>query len=249
MSPSTRYELRALPVEITADDACLSGDLTCPTAARGVVLFAHGSGSSRKSPRNRAVAATLEEAGFATLLLDLLTPEEDAREQAGALLRFDVDRLATRLVAAMEWLARDPATGRLPLGIFGASTGSAAALIAAALRPARVEAIVSRGGRPDLADRSLRGVLAPTLLVVGGADLQVLEFNRRAAGRLACTHELAVVAGATHLFEEPGALEQVARLARNWFERYLVEHPALAAPRTGGLGAQGLERSRTDPEC
>jgi alpha-beta hydrolase superfamily lysophospholipase len=199
----------------------LSGDLALPRKVDGLVLFAHGSGSSRKSARNRAVAETLVEAGFATLLLDLLTGAEDQREAAGARLRFDMDVMAARVTGAVEWLGLERATRDLPLGLFGASTGAAAALIAAARQPARVRAVVSRGGRPDLADDDLEEVEAPTLLIVGGADPEVLDLNRMAFDRLRCTRELVVVPGASHLFEEPGALEAVARRARAWFEEHL----------------------------
>lgn len=207
-------------IAIDAGGVRLLGDLTLPREARGVVLFAHGSGSSRRSSRNRAVARTLAEAGLATLLLDLLTAAEDQREQAGARLRFDVDSLARRLCGAIDWLSREPATQMLPLALFGASTGAAAALIAAAQRTAEVRAVVSRGGRPDLAGRSLELVRAPTLLIVGGLDPVVIDLNRQALARLDCVKELVIVPGATHLFEEPGTLERVARLARDWLVRH-----------------------------
>jgi putative phosphoribosyl transferase len=214
----------------------LEGDLRIPADARGVVLFAHGSGSGRHSPRNQLVAATLDQAGFATLLLDLLTAEEEAAEQAGGMLRFDVGLLADRLQAAMDWLRNEPRTRALPLGLFGASTGAAAALLAAAARPDQVGAVVSRGGRPDLAGPALERVRAPTLLIVGGRDPQVLALNRAAQARLGGPVELVVVPGATHLFEEPGALEQVARLARDWFARWLTpdREPASPGRPTGG---------------
>jgi putative phosphoribosyl transferase len=202
-------------------DLLLDGELALPARALGVVAFAHGSGSSRLSPRNRSVARALNEAGFATLLLDLLTPAEEL--DRGNV--FDVELLAARLDAARAWLAgRDDLTG-LALAYFGASTGAAAALTAAAERPAEVAAVISRGGRPDLA-RDLGAVRAPTLLIVGGADSQVVELNRQARERLRCVNELALVPGATHLFEEPGALEQVADLAIEWLRRHL---PAPAA--------------------
>lgn len=196
----------------------LSGDLAFPeAAARGIVAFAHGSGSSRLSPRNRAVARALNDAGFATLLFDLLTPVEEVNRRNV----FDVALLTSRLVAASSWLRERQDLGGLPLGYFGASTGAAAALSAAALLGDRVSAVVCRGGRPDLA-RGLSAVSAPTLLIVGGADEQVLDLNRHAQRELHCASELAVVAGATHLFEEPGALEQVASLASGWFESHLA---------------------------
>jgi putative phosphoribosyl transferase len=216
-------------VSVPAGAVRLAGDLAVPAGARGVVLFAHGSGSGRHSPRNRQVAAALGRAGLATLLLDLLTEEEEAVDRDRAELRFDIALLAGRLVAAMDWLAEDPRTQPLPIGLFGASTGAAAALVAAAERPQRVAAVVSRGGRPDLAGPSLGLVRAPTLLVVGGRDRVVLELNRSAAEQLGAEHRLEVVPGATHLFEEPGALERVAALAADWFLRWL-------APRTSHNG-------------
>lgn len=203
----------------------LAGDLEVPAAAAGVVLFAHGSGSSRHSPRNRQVAAALRRAGLATLLLDLLTAEEEELDRATAELRFDVAMLAERLVAAVDRLLAEAATAGLPVGAFGASTGAGAALVAAAERPEAVAAVVSRGGRPDLAGAALAGVRAPTLLVVGGRDPQVLDLNRAALARLPASSRLEVVPGATHLFEEPGALDQVARLAAAWFTRHLPTGP------------------------
>ena len=196
----------------------LSGQLTIPRRARGIVLFAHGSGSSRLSPRNRAVASALNDACFATLLFDLLTPSEEI-DRANV---FDIPLLASRLVAASAWLAERDDVAGLPLAYFGASTGAAAALTAAADLGEHVRAVISRGGRPDLG-RDLGAVRAPTLLIVGGADYQVLELNRDAQAHLRCPNELAVVPGATHLFEEPGALEQVSRLAIDWLERHLVQ--------------------------
>jgi putative phosphoribosyl transferase len=190
-----------------------------------VVLFAHGSGSSRHSPRNRWVAAALHRAGLATLLLDLLTAAEEERDRATAELRFDVGMLAGRLVAAVDWLLADAATARLPVGAFGASTGAGAALVAAVERPQAVAAVVSRGGRPDLAGAALARVRAPTLLVVGGRDPRVLDLNRAALAELPPSSRLEVVPGATHLFEEPGALDQVASLAAAWFTRHLAGRP------------------------
>jgi len=209
------------PVRIEAGAVVLEGDLRLPHDARGVVLFAHGSGSSRHSPRNRRVAELLNEAKLATLLLDLLTRAEEAIDARTAQLRFDIEFLAQRLIAATDWLTEEPATRSLRIGYFGASTGAAAALVAAAERPAVVGAVVSRGGRPDLAGRALARVRAPTLLIVGGRDVLVVELNHRALAVLRCEKEIVVVPGATHLFEEPGALEEVARLAREWFERHL----------------------------
>lgn len=210
--------VREVTIEV-APGLLLSGDLTMPSGAprRGVVAFAHGSGSSRLSPRNRQVARALNEAGFATLLLDLLTPREEI-DRANV---FDIRLLAQRLVAATYWLRRQPETSQLALGYFGASTGSAAALLAAAELSAGVGAVVSRGGRPDLAQERLAEVAAPVLLIVGGADEAVLELNRRAQRQLRCENELIVVPGATHLFEEPGALDRVARHAIDWFTRHL----------------------------
>jgi dienelactone hydrolase len=201
----------------------LEGDLSLPKGARGVVLFAHGSGSSRHSPRNRQVARLLNEAKLATLLVDLLTPHEEAIDLQTAHLRFDIPLLAKRLVDATDWLARHPDTRPLRFGYFGASTGAAAALVAAAERPQQIDAVVSRGGRPDLAGPALERVRAPTLLIVGGEDHPVIEMNQAALAQLRCERRLVIIPGATHLFEEPGALAEVARLAREWFERYL-EH-------------------------
>jgi len=200
----------------------LEGNLSLPEGARGIVLFAHGSGSSRHSPRNRYVAQILNEAKLATLLVDLLTPDEEAIDLRTAHLRFDIGLLAERLVGVTDWLTQYPDTRELRIGYFGASSGAAAALVAAAQRPDAVDAVVSRGGRPDLAGPALALVRAPTLLIVGGNDFEVVELNRRALALLRCEKRLEIVPGATHLFEEPGALEVVARLAREWFERYLM---------------------------
>ena len=207
----------------------LEGNLAIPPQASGVVMFAHGSGSSRHSPRNRAVARVLREGGLATLLVDLLTPEEEAVDEETAHLRFDIGLLADRLVDATDWLGEMEETRGLAVGYFGASTGGGAALVAAAQRPNAVRAVVSRGGRPDLAGAALARVWAPTLLVVGGNDHVVLDLNRQALARLRSEKRLEVVPGATHLFEEPGALEEVARLARDWFLKFLV--PASTALR------------------
>jgi putative phosphoribosyl transferase len=208
-------------VRIQAGAVTLEGDLQVPDHAVGLGLFAHGSGSSRHSPRNQFVARELQAAGLATLLLDLLTPEEEAVDQHTGHLRFDIALLAERLVAATHWAGVDAATRSLAIGYFGASTGAAAALVAAALEPDKVRAVVSRGGRPDLAGEALPLVRAPTLLIVGGRDLTVLELNRAAMARMRAETRLEIVPGATHLFEEPGALEAVARLARDWFLRHL----------------------------
>jgi len=216
-------------VRVTAGPVTLEGNLDLPEGARGLVLFAHGSGSSRLSPRNRYVARLLNEAKLATLLVDLLTPKEEEVDARTAHLRFDIDFLAERLIEVTDWLTRRPDTRDLRIGYFGASTGAAAALVAAAARPDAVGAIVSRGGRPDLAGRVLALVRAPTLLIVGENDVEVIELNREAFARLKCEKRLVIVPGATHLFEEPGALDQVARLAREWFERYLTPAQARAS--------------------
>ena len=209
------------PTEIPAGQVRLLADVAVSPAARGLVLFAHGSGSGRHSPRNRYVAAELQEAGLATALVDLLTPEEERVDARTAELRFDIDLLAARVTALADWLVGHDPTRGLPVGLFGASTGAAAALVAAVSRPEVVAAVVSRGGRPDLAGDALRSVRQPTLLVVGGNDELVLELNRRAAQALAGESHLEVVPGASHLFAEPGALEEVARLAGDWFVRHL----------------------------
>ncbi len=213
----TSPEARAGAVVIAAQGRKLHGDLRVPADARGVVLFAHGSGSSRHSPRNRYVAEVLQSGGLATLLMDLL--EEDEAEDRDKV--FDVQLLADRLAGAAAWLAAEPSTRALKVGYFGASTGAAAALIAAAEEPSRVAAVVSRGGRPDLAAPWLQKVRAPTLLIVGERDVPVLDWNEDALRLIAAPKELVVVPGATHLFEEPGTLEQAARHARRWFARHL----------------------------
>jgi len=212
-----------LPVEVMVSlgDAALAGSLTVPARAPGIVVFAHGSGSSRFSPRNRAVATTLSEAGLATLLFDLLTADENEIDLRTRELRFDIDLLTERLVGAIDWLGGRAELADLPAGLFGASTGAAAALRAAAARPKAVGAVVSRGGRPDLAGAALPRVEAPTLLIVGGDDGPVITMNQEAAAQMHCEHRLHIVPGATHLFEEPGKLEQVATLACEWFLRHL----------------------------
>jgi putative phosphoribosyl transferase len=214
--------MREEPVEIPVGPEALQGDLVVPAGAAGVVLFAHGSGSSRQSPRNRYVAGVLQRAGLATLLIDLLTLEEEAVDLQTAEHRFNIDLLAERLQEAVDWLVTDPLSKNLRIGFFGASTGAAAALVAASRRPKVVGAIVSRGGRPDLAGSALPRVQAPTLLIVGGEDSGVITLNRQALVSLRSTKRLAIVPGATHLFEEPGALERVADLANQWFLRYLT---------------------------
>jgi putative phosphoribosyl transferase len=207
----------------------LGGNLAVPQGARGAVLFAHGSGSSRFSPRNRFVAEALQQAGLATLLIDLLTPAEEEAERFTRHLRFDIDLLADRLAAAAEWLSHEKETEGLPVGLFGASTGAAAALVTAAREPDRISAVVSRGGRPDLAGDLLSQVRAATLLIVGGADDVVLDLNREALAMLRAEKRLEIVPGATHLFEEPGALDGVAALAARWFAEHLGARRAWSA--------------------
>ena len=201
----------------------IEGDLVVPARAIGLVVFAHGSGSSRFSRRNRFVAQTLEAAGFATLLMDLLTKPEESIDVHTAEYRFDVPRLGHRVVAALDWAAGEPRISTLPVACFGASTGAAAALVAAAERRTQVRAVISRGGRPDLAADALPLVIAPTLLIVGGNDAAVIEMNRAAMRCMRAPVQLEIVPGATHLFEEPGTLERVAQLAVQWCRRYLVE--------------------------
>ena len=220
------------PVEVLIrlrGDVELGGLLTVPDDAKGLVLFVHGSGSSRFSVRNRQVAHFLAEAGFATLLMDLLTPAEEQLDLVTRELRFDIPLLAGRVTGALEWIAREPSTARLPVGLFGSSTGAAAALIAAAERPDQVAAVVSRGGRPDLAGPALARVQAPTLLVVGGSDPVVLQLNREAEKQMPGVTELLTIPGATHLFEEPGALERVSRTAADWFDRHLTRPASYSA--------------------
>ncbi len=215
-----------LPVEVAVElqDARLGGSLAVPEGARGLIAFAHGSGSSRYSSRNRYVAEVLHHAGFATLLFDLLTVNEAEVDVLTRALRFDIALLSQRLSGAVAWLSRRADIGALPIGLFGASTGAAAALQTAAADPVRIAAVVSRGGRPDLAGDALPKVRAPTLLIVGGHDDLVIALNQSAARRMQCVHDIALVPGATHLFEEPGALEQAAALARDWFLRHCAAH-------------------------
>ena len=220
MKPTTKA-IEARSVQVPIERARLEGNLAIPQQACGIVLFAHGSGSSRHSPRNRFVAEKLREWGLATLLIDLLTLEEEAVDVRTARLRFDIDLLADRLAEASDWLAEEPDTRHLPLGYFGASTGGGAALVAAAKRPETVGAVVSRGGRPDLAGPALSKVRAPTLLIVGGNDELVIELNQIALAQLPCLARLEIVPGATHLFEEPGTLDTVASLAGQWFKDHL----------------------------
>jgi putative phosphoribosyl transferase len=213
-------------VRVDLGVAAIDGDLRVPDRAAGLVVFAHGSGSSRFSRRNRAVAGVLEDAGFGTVLLDLLTHAEESIDERTREYRFDVDLLGRRVVGATDWLQARPDLHRLPIALFGASTGAAAVLIAAAARPEFVRAVISRGGRPDLAEDALPRVQAPTLLIVGGRDEPVIEMNREAMDRMEAHAELKIIPAATHLFEEPGALEQVGRLAVAWCRRYLKDEPA-----------------------
>jgi dienelactone hydrolase len=214
-----------MPVRIPAGEAKLEGDLVLVPGARGLVVFAHGSASSRFSPRNRLVASVLERDGFATLLIDLLTPDEEEVDRRTGHVRFNIHMLAQRLTAIVDWLLERPETASLPIGLFGVSTVGGAALVAAADRPHSVMAVVSRGGRPDLAGHALPRVTTPTLLVVGGLDSQVVELNREAMSRLPGIVELEVVPGATHLFDEPGTLAEVAERAAEWFGRFLTAAP------------------------
>lgn len=211
----------ARKITIPAGRVVLHGDLVVPPVPTGLVIFAHGSGSSRKSPRNQAVARELNAGGLATLLADLLTPEEESMDRWTGKLRFDIPFLGLRVVALIDWMEDEKEIAGLPLGLFGASTGAAAALLAAAARPNKVKAVVSRGGRPDLARSALSHVEAATLLIVGGYDDVVVDWNRDVLPMFAGEKELIVIPKATHLFEEPGALEEVARHAREWFERHL----------------------------
>jgi pimeloyl-ACP methyl ester carboxylesterase len=214
--------LEAMLVRVPVGDIRLEGDLAITPESAGLVLFAHGSGSSRHSPRNRFVAHLLEHQGFATLLIDLLTPEEDRIDRMTAKLRFDIPLLAERLAAIVDWLRDNRDTAELRIGLFGASTGAAAALITAADRPHSVGAVVSRGGRPDLAGHALPRVTAPTLLIVGSLDTAVLQLNRAAQAQMRGSAVLEIVEGASHLFEEPGALSEVAELAADWFRKHLA---------------------------
>jgi dienelactone hydrolase len=221
MAKARKHHGLERPVPVEAGPVVLEGILSIPENAVGIVLFAHGSGSSRHSPRNRFVAQMLREGGLATLLIDLLSEDEEAIDMHTEHLRFDIGLLAERLVGATDWLLANSDTHNLPLGYFGASTGAGAALVAAAERPDIVGALVSRGGRPDLAGPALRHVQAPTLLIVGGDDAPVIGLNQEALAHLRVEKRLEIVSGASHLFEEPGALERVAELARVWFQRHL----------------------------
>lgn len=208
-------------VHVTAGKVTLDGNLLLPEEARGIIVFAHGSGSSRLSSRNRAVARALRTGGLGTLLLDLLTPDEEELDLHTARYRFDIELLAERVTDAVHWLGGEPSVSQLPIGLFGASTGGGAALVAAARMPARVKAVVSRGGRPDLAGPALPLVEAPTLLIAGGLDESVIALNEQAYAMMRRERRLEIVPGATHLFEEKGALQRVALLARDWFEQHL----------------------------
>ena len=212
--------MKTTPVRIAMNEVTLDGDLAVPDGAKGIVVFAHGSGSSRHSSRNRYVAEVLQDAGIATLLMDLLTREEESIDARTGHLRFDIPFLAKRLVLATKWLELRPDTSMMRVGYFGASTGGGAALVAAAEIPERVRAVVSRGGRPDLAEGALPLVQAPTLLIVGGNDVPVIGMNREAYDRMTAERKLEIVPGASHLFEEPGTLEKAALLARDWFAQY-----------------------------
>jgi predicted alpha/beta-hydrolase family hydrolase len=208
-------------IRIDLKNDALTGDLSIPEASHGVILFAHGSGSSRLSPRNGCVANYLNECGFATLLIDLLSSAEEDIDQYSRHLRFDIPLLAQRLILAIEWLSSSAETKELPIGLFGASTGSAGAILAAVEARRSISAVVSRGGRPDLAWSHLHRLKAPTLLIVGGEDDEVLDLNKHASTQMRCPHKIAIVPGATHLFEEPGTLERVAQLASDWFSQYV----------------------------
>jgi putative phosphoribosyl transferase len=221
-------------LEITVAGVTLQADLVVPDRPVGLIVFAHGSGSGRHSSRNRYVARELHQVGLATALADLLTPDEELADARGGQFRFDIGRLSVRVIALTDWLRGHDASAGLDVGLFGASTGAAAALVAAAARPSTVEAVVSRGGRPDLAGEFLRLVFQPTLLIVGGNDPSVVELNRNAAELLPGQTRLDIVPGATHLFEEAGALEQVAQLARDWFLQHLGIEPGRQGGRRSG---------------
>jgi putative phosphoribosyl transferase len=223
-------------VRIETDWAELEGDLRVPEGAEGIVVFVHRSGSSRFSPRNRFVAKHLREGGLATLLMDLLTSEEDEVDRRTREYRFNIELLTERVIGATRWLRTQPEARGLKIGYFGSSTGAAAALKAAARQPGTVSAVVSRGGRPDLAGQALRNVQAPTLLIVGGADEPVIALNRQAQKEMKAKTELEIVEGAGHLFAEPGTLEQVARLARQWFVHYLAQSEMDVAGSPAGTG-------------
>lgn len=211
------------PISIPAENAILEGILHIPPAVQGIVLFAHGSGSSRHSPRNQYIAHVLQHAKLGTLLFDLLTPDEDKIDATTSQFRFDIEFLANRLVAATNWVTKNPILNKLPIGYLGASTGGAAALVAAAREADKIKAVVSRGGRPDLAGEALNYVKAPTLCIVGSLDETVLALNQKAYARLVCEKKLDIVNGASHLFEEPGKLADVSQLAAQWFKHHLIK--------------------------
>ncbi len=223
-TPAARREVKAGEILVRAGPVLLNGELTLPDNANGIVLFAHGSGSSRHSPRNQYVARVIRDSGVGTLLFDLLTRDEEKIDNYTREFRFDINLLARRLVAATNWLAEGPETSHLRPGYFGASTGGGAALVAAAQLGEKIGAVVSRGGRPDLAGPALRHVKAPTLLIAGGLDGPVIRMNEDAYAQLRCERELKIIPGATHLFEEPGKLEEVARLAATWFVKHLQHY-------------------------
>jgi dienelactone hydrolase len=229
MAQGKKPEPTKASIQVPIGDQSLQGDLGMPADPHGIVLFAHGSGSSRHSPRNQFVARALERRGLATLLIDLLTPQEEVIDDRTAEYRFDIEMLARRLVVIVDWLRGRKETASLPIGLFGASTGGGAALMAAADRPREIAAVVSRGGRPDLAGSALPRVTAPTLLLVGGLDTPVIQMNRDAMRQMRGEVTLEIVPGATHLFEEPGTLERVADLAGAWFASRF--QPALSTPR------------------
>lgn len=230
MANVLRYSHKEHEVLIAAGRQTLQGNLTVPEGAQGIVLFAHGSGSSRLSPRNRYVAHELNQAGLATLLFDLLSPDEERVDTLTRELRFNIGLLADRLAGATDWVIENPEINRLNIGYFGASTGAAASLLAAAQHSRNVNAVVSRGGRPDLAGPALHSVKAPTLLIVGSEDYDVIQLNRQAFQQLTCEKEMMLVRGATHLFEEPGTLEAVAKAATHWLVKYLSQNPVNHEP-------------------
>jgi len=229
MTNINNRELNECPVKVAFGKTVLEGDLCMTANAAGLVVFVHGSGSSRKSPRNRYVAQLIRQAGLATLLFDLLTVEEESTDMKTGRYRFDIRLLANRIIGTTAWLKQNPETRNIAIGYFGASTGAAAALLASAEHPGDVAAVVSRGGRPDLARSALPYVKSPTLLIVGGRDLPVIAMNRDAYNELHTEKKLVVIPGATHLFEEPGALEEVARLANNWFVNYVASKQVVSA--------------------
>ncbi len=244
MTPNTEQTMHCDEIQISAGPAVMKGDLCIPAGAAGLILFAHGAGSSRFSPRNKYVADLLHQADFATLLMDLLSEEEEQKDLATRKFRFDIPLLAGRVDEAITWITGHDRTASLPIGLFGASTGAAAALIAATQRPETVGAVVSRGGRPDLAEKILDRVQSPTLLIVGSCDTEVLALNQAALKKINVEKKLITVPGATHLFEEPGKLDQVAGHARNWFEQHLIGDcppPHIDACAFGHMTVNGKE--------